>query len=211
MVQAKICGLSTAETVAAAVDGGAAFVGFAFFAKSPRAVTPDQAAALITDVPAAVTPVGLFVDADDAALAAGVAAGVKMLQLHGAESPERIAELKQRFGLPVMKVLAVATAVDLEAAKRYFGAADWLLFDAKPPPGSTRPGGNAVPFDWSILTGWRGPLPWMLAGGLNIDNVAAAVEQTGATCVDVSSGLEDAPGVKNPAKITAFLAHVATL
>ena len=211
MVQAKICGLSTAETVAAAVDGGAAFVGFAFFAKSPRAVTPPQAAPLIVAVPAAVTPVGLFVDADDDAVAAGAAAGVKMLQLHGAESPDRVADVKQQFGLPVMKVLAVATAADLEQADAYAGVADWLMFDAKPPPGATRPGGNAVPFDWSILKGWTSPLPWMLAGGLDVDNVAAAVAQTGATCVDVSSGVEDAPGVKNPAKIAAFLARVTAL
>ena len=211
MVTAKICGLSTPETVDVAVAGGAGFVGFVFFAKSPRAVTFADATPLIARVPDAVTPVGLFVDADDAALAAGIAAGVKMLQLHGGEPVERVAAVKARFGLPVMKAVGVAAADDLKHAEAYAEVAEWLLLDGKPPPGATRPGGNAARFDWGLVAGWHSPLPWMLAGGLDADNVAAAVRQSGAPCVDVSSGLEDAPGVKNPAKIEAFLAAVRAL
>lgn len=210
-VKAKICGLSTPETVAAAVDGGAGFVGLMMFPPSPRAVTAAQAAALISGVPDSVTPVGVFVDADDDLLAQGVAAGFRMLQLHGSEEPGRVAEVRERFGVPVMKVLAIETVADLTAAEAFSDVADWLLFDAKAPRGSSRPGGNAVAFDWRILTGWRGTLPWMLAGGLDAENVGEAIQISGAKCVDVSSGLEDAPGDKNVAKIAAFLRQVAAV
>ena len=134
-----------------------------------------------------------------------------MLQLHGGEDTARIAEVRQRFGVPVMKAVAIETAADLAAAEDYAGAADWLLFDAKAPKGATRPGGNAVAFDWRILSGWHGATPWMLAGGLDADNVGDAITTSGATCVDVSSGVEDAPGRKIVAKIAAFLRVVAAV
>ncbi len=208
-VKAKICGLSTPETVAAAVDGGAGFVGFMMFPPSPRAVTVAQAAALISAVPDSVTPVGVFVDADDDLLAQGVAAGFGMLQLHGSEDPGRVAEVRQRFGVPVMKVLAIETTADLAAAEAFSDVTDWLMFDAKAPRGSSRPGGNAVAFDWRILSGWQGSLPWMLAGGLDADNVGLAIETSGAGWVDVSSGVETEPGRKSGDKIRAFLRQVA--
>lgn len=210
-VKAKICGLSTPETVAAAVDGGAAFVGFMMFPRSPRAVTVAQAAALVTGVPESVTPVGVFVDADDDLLAQGLAAGFRMLQLHGNEDPARVAAIRARFGVPVMKVVAIETAADLAAAEAFSEVADWLLFDAKAPRGASRPGGNAVAFDWRILAGWQGRLRWMLAGGLDADNVGLAIETSGAAWVDVSSGVETAPGRKSGDKIRAFLRRVAAV
>lgn len=207
-VQVKICGISTPEAMTAAVDGGAAFVGLVFYPPSPRAVTPAQAAPLAALVPAGVVKTGLLVDADDATIAEILAAvPLDLLQLHGAESPARVAAIKARFGVPVMKVVKLRQPGDLEAVDPYLDVADRLLFDAKPPAEmeNALPGGNAVAFDWSILAGTAWPLPWMLAGGLTPENVARAVEISGAPAVDVSSGVEDAPGKKNPLKIKAFL------
>ncbi len=211
-VDVKICGLSTPEAVAAAVGGGARFLGLVFFPASPRAVTPDQAADLIGAVPRCIVRVGLFVDADDETLAATLArVEIDLIQAHGAEPPARIAAIRQRFRRPVMKAIAVADAEDLAAVRTYDGIADRLLFDARPPPGATRPGGNARTFDWSVLAGWTGRCPWMLAGGLTADSLAEAVSVSGATAVDVSSGVETAPGVKSVPLITRFLARAAQL
>jgi phosphoribosylanthranilate isomerase len=207
-VLTKICGLSTPETAAAAVAGGAGLVGFMFFAKSPRCVAPARAIELARAVP--VKKVGVFVDADDAAIDAALPA-LDLLQLHGHETPERVAALRKRTGKPVIKVVPLAVAADVAAARRYEGVADWLMFDTKPAPGATRPGGNGVPFDWTLLAGTKWAVPWLLSGGLTPDNVAAAVEATGAEAVDVSSGVESAPGRKDPARIAAFLDAVRRL
>ena len=209
-VEVKICGLSDEAGVAAAVEGGAAMAGFVFFPPSPRNVTVERAAELTKAVPDGVIRIGLVVDADDARLADIAAnAGIDLLQLHGSESPERVREIRQRFGLPVMKVLAVQDAGDVAAAAKFEDAADRLMFDAKPPLDAPRPGGNARAFDWSLLSGVDCKLPWMLAGGLTADNVAEAVKISRATFVDVSSGVEDAPGQKNADKIRAFLKAAA--
>ena len=208
-VQVKICGISTPEAMAAAVEGGATFVGLVFYPPSPRAVTPAQAAALAAPVPADIVKTGLLVDADDATIETILKeVPLDLLQLHGAESAERVAAVKARFGVPVMKVVKLRREGDLEAAEPFLGVADRLLFDAKPPTAMTAalPGGNAVAFDWTILAGTAWPLPWMLAGGLTPQNVAQAVAVSGALAVDVSSGVEDAPGRKSVAKIKAFLA-----
>lgn len=211
-VLTKICGLNDPVAVRAAVDGGAAFIGLVFYPPSPRAVTPVQAAALVALAPAGVDRVGLFVDADDDAIDAVLAnAPLDILQLHGSESPERVAGLRARTGLKVMKVIKVAGAADLEPASKWYDVADWLMFDARPPEDmlNALPGGNALAFDWLLLKDWDFPLPWMLAGGLNGDNVAEAVRLSGARHVDTSSGVEDKPGVKNPDKIRQFLKAVA--
>jgi phosphoribosylanthranilate isomerase len=211
-IAAKICGLSTAEGVAAAVRHGAAFVGFVFYPQSRRHVTPALAAALCAILPASTVPTGLFVDADDARLAAVLAkVPLGLIQLHGRESPERVAEIRHRFGKPVMKAIPVATEADLAAAERYYGIADRLLFDAKPPKGAAAPGGNGLVFDWQLLGGRRWALPWMLSGGLNSENLGQAVHLTHTTAVDVSSGVERAPGIKDPDKIAAFLARAHAL
>ena len=210
-VAVKICGLSDEAAVAAAVEGGvgggAAMCGFVFFEASPRYVTPARAGQLTRKIPETIIRVGLVVDADDDTLAAIVeTAGIGMFQLHGAETPGRVRDIRQRFGLPVMKVLPVAIADDLAQAGDYTAIADRLMFDARPPEGAARPGGNALAFDWALLKGKTFALPWILAGGLNADNLAEAVETSGAEFVDVSSGVEDAPGCKNAEKILAFLA-----
>lgn len=211
-VQAKICGLNDAAGVDAAAQGGAAFVGFVFFPRSPRAVTPEAAAPLIARAPQGIVRVGLIVDADDATIRRIVdVAKIDMLQLHGAESPGRVAEIKTLFKLPVMKALPISTAADVDHASAYEDVADRLMFDARPPKDATRPGGNAVAFDWTLLKGRRFRRPWVLAGGLSAANVAEAVALSGANTVDVSSGVEDAPGRKNPEKILEFLEVVATL
>ena len=205
-VAVKICGLSDEAAVAAAVEGGAAMCGFVFFENSPRSVTPKRAGELTRDIPETIIRVGLVVDADDDALAAIVeTAGIGMLQLHGTETPERVKDIRERFGLAVMKVLPVAIAEDLNAAAKYEAVADRLMFDARPPEGAARPGGNARAFDWSLLAGKTFALPWMLAGGLSAENLSEAVKTSGAGFVDVSSGVEDAPGRKNPDKIREFL------
>lgn len=211
-IKAKICGINSATAMTAAVAGGAAFVGLVFFPPSPRALTPAQAANLAALVPDDVRKVGLFVDPDDDTVdAATAAAELDMLQLHGAEPPRRAAALRDRHGLPVMKVIKVGDAIDLAAATAYFTAVDWLLFDAQPPRGATVPGGNARAFDWTLLAGHSWPKPWMLAGGLDAANVAAAVAASDAAFVDVSSGVESTRGVKDPALIAAFLEVVRSL
>jgi len=211
-IQVKICGLNTTAAVAAAVDGGAALVGFVFFPASPRAVTAEEAARLCAPVPASVIRVGLVVDADDDALAGILAtAPLDLLQLHGSESPDRVARIKDRFGLPVMKAVGIATAADIAAAHTYEGVADRLMFDARPPRGADRPGGNALAFDWDLIRGQDWPLPWVLAGGLTAANLARAVAASGAQTVDVSSGVEDRPGVKSVRKIKEFLDTAAAL
>lgn len=204
----KICGLSTPETLAAAVEAGASHVGFMFYEKSPRYVTPAQAGSLRTLLPATVSAVAVLVDADDNFIEAMVAElRPDLLQCHGHETPARIAALKARTGLPVMKAISVADAEDVASARAYQQVADLLLFDAKPPKSMANalPGGNALSFDWSLLANVALTLPWMLSGGLTPDNVADAIVQTGARMVDVSSGVEDAPGKKNSALIRAFV------
>lgn len=205
-VDVKICGLSTPEAVKAAAAGGARYIGFVFFPPSPRFVKPAVAAELGGYANGDIVRVGLTVDAADAALADIVAdARIDRLQLHGLESPERVAEVRRRFGLPVIKALPIAGPDDVAAARAYEEVADMLLFDARPPAGADRPGGNALSFDWRLLAeaAWRAP--WMLAGGLTAANLTEAVRQSGAGTVDVSSGVEDQPGVKNVLKIQEFL------
>ena len=213
-VEAKICGISGAEAMAAAIDGGAAFVGLVFYPPSPRYVTPEAAADLAALVPAGIVKTGLYVDAEDAVFEATVAAGtLDLLQLHGDESPDRVRALKDAFGLPVMKAIKVAGPEDLAAADAYLGVADRLLFDAKAPKEMTGalPGGNALAFDWQLIAGRDWACPWMLSGGLTADNLEEAVRISGAKAVDVSSGVEDAPGQKSPDKIRAFLAAARRL
>jgi len=206
-IKVKICGLSSPETVAAAVTAGAGYLGFNFFPKSPRYVTPDQAAALASAVPPGVCKVALTVNADDALWDAILAdTPIDMLQLHGAETPERVVQLKERYGLPVMKVIGVAGADDLAQIDLYAPVADQLLIDSKPPKDAVLPGGNGLAFDWRLLAArkyWT--KPWMLAGGLTPDNVAEAVRLTGAKQVDVSSGVETAPGVKDAGLMADFV------
>ncbi|MFO7757504.1 MAG: phosphoribosylanthranilate isomerase [Roseovarius sp.] len=203
----KICGLTTAQDVAAAADAGATYVGFVFFEKSPRHLAPDAARALAIEVPPGIAKVALVVDASDAALDRLTATvPLDMLQLHGRETPARVAEIKARYGLPVMKAIGVADSRDLDQITLYGEVADQLLIDAKPPKGADRPGGNAAAFDWSLIEGYDWPGPWLLAGGLTPDNVAEAVARTGARQVDVSSGVEEAPGRKDARRIRAFMA-----
>ena len=212
-VAAKICGVKDRAALDAAVAGGAAYVGFVFYPRSPRNVTPPEAGALAAALPGHVTAVALAVDPDDALVDAilGGAPDIRMFQLHGAETPERVSELRARTGKKAMKAIKVSEAADLDAARPYLSAADMLLFDAKPPADmkNALPGGNAVSFDWTILSGRGWPLPWMLSGGLDPDNVTEAIRVSGAPAVDVSSGVESAPGVKDPARIAAFLKAVA--
>ncbi len=213
-VRAKICGINSPAAMDAALAGGAGFVGLVFYPPSPRALSPAEAKPLAARAPASVRKVGLFVDEDDAAFEAVLSeVPLDMLQLHGGESPARVREIKDRFGLPAIKAIKLAGADDLAVAGDYFDAADWLLFDAKPPADmeGALPGGNALAFDWELLAGRDWPLPWMLSGGLDSGNVAEAIAISGASAVDVSSGVEDGPGRKSPAKIAAFLKAVAAL
>lgn len=206
-ISVKICGLRDAPMIKAAADAGARYVGFVFFEKSPRNVTLDEAAALAPQVPLGVAKVALVVNAEDAFLDELVdRVPLDFLQLHGSETPERVAEVKARYGLPVMKAVGVADADDLPAIDAYAQVADQLLIDAKPPKNADLPGGNGLAFDWQLLRGrkyWT--KPWMLAGGLTPDNVADAVRLTGARQVDVSSGVEGAKGVKDADLIRAFV------
>ncbi|NCM97171.1 MAG: phosphoribosylanthranilate isomerase, partial [Rhodobacterales bacterium] len=196
-IRVKICGLRRLADVKAVAAAGAAYAGFVFFAKSPRHLTVAAARPLLLAVPEGLAKVALTVDADDAALDAIVAAlPIDMLQLHGHESPERVAQVRARYGLPVMKAVGVADAGDLAAVFEYSLVADQVLIDAKPPKGAAIPGGNGLAFDWRLLAGRRWLRPWMLAGGLTPENVAEAIRLTGARQVDVSSGVESAPGVK---------------
>jgi len=205
---AKICGLSTPDALAAAVAGGASHVGFVFFPPSPRNVTPDQAGSLARQVPGHIARVGVFVDPDDALIDRAVAAGLDALQLHKT-APARVAAIRQRTGREVWAAIAVKTRADVDGARQFVGAADRLLYDARTPDGAALPGGMGLRFDWRLLDGVRHPLPWALSGGLDAANVAEAIGRTGARLVDVSSGVEAAPGSKDAGKIAAFLAAVA--
>ncbi len=204
----KICGINSAEAMTTAVDGGADYVGLMFYPPSPRFLALDEAAALAALVPAATRRVGVFVDAPANVIEETLdAVPMEALQLHGSESPEQVTRTRERFGLTVIKAIRLGGPEDLAGARAYEGAADMLLFDAKPPAAMTNalPGGNALSFDWTLLAGWQGATPWMLSGGLDAHNLAEAVKTTKARAVDVSSGVESAPGIKDPAKIRAFL------
>jgi len=202
----KICGLTTPEALDAALEAGADMVGFVFFAASPRHVDVEAARALGARVRGRAIKVALSVDAGDDELAASIAAlKADMLQLHGKETPERVAAVRARFGLPVMKALPIAERADLAAVRRYDGVADRLIFDARAPRSATRPGGLGKRFDWRILERFEARVPFMLSGGLDADNVAEALRITGAPGVDVSSGVERAPGEKDLDKIRAFV------
>ncbi|WP_373356374.1 phosphoribosylanthranilate isomerase [Pseudoroseicyclus sp. CXY001] len=209
-IRLKICGLKRPAEIAASAEAGAAYFGFNFFPRSPRCVSPAEAAALAADVPFGRMKVGLFVAPSDELLGETLAiAPLDMIQLHGDESPERVAEVRARFGLPVMKALGIAGPEDLPLIDAHAAVADQLLIDARAPKGAVLPGGNGVPFDWRLIAGRRWPVPWMLAGGLRVENVAEAIRLTGARQVDVSSGVESAPGHKDPALIAAFARAVA--
>jgi phosphoribosylanthranilate isomerase len=212
-VTAKICGLSTEEAVTAASAGGAAYLGFVFYPPSPRAVTPQHAGRLCASIPAGIARVGLFVDADDRVIEAALtAAPVDILQFHGGESPERVAAARRRFGRPVMKAMAIAEFEDVLSAARYEDVADILLFDAKPPRRpDALPGGNGLAFDWALIADRSWHVPWMLSGGLTTELLPEAVRISGAAAVDVSSGVESLPGVKDLDKIRVFLAAASAL
>ena len=211
-IAVKICGLSRPEHVTAAAEAGASYVGYVFFSKSPRNVSLDTARALAIDTPPGVAKVALVVNADDAFLDALTAqVPLDMLQLHGRESPARVAEVKARYGLPVMKAVGIAGPDDLAALDAYGRVADQILVDTKAPKGADRPGGNGATFDWSLLAGRRWPVPWMLAGGLTTDNVADAVRATGARQIDLSSAVETAPGQKDAGLIRDFMAAVSAI
>lgn len=207
-IRVKICGLNSPDAVTAAAKAGAVYGGFVFFEKSPRNVGVDQARDLAVSAPVGLAKVALVVNADNARLDAITDhVPLDMLQLHGSETPERVAEIRARYGLPVMKAIGVADADDLSAIDRYAPVVDQLLIDAKPPKNADLPGGNGLSFDWRLLQGrkyWT--CPWMLAGGLTPDNVAEAIRLTGAKQVDVSSGVESAPGVKDTGRIADFVA-----
>ena len=206
-IRVKICGLQEPAHVVAAAEAGAAYVGFVFFEKSPRHVGLEQARDLALAAPVGLAKVALVVDAGDDFLDRLVAhVPLDMLQLHGRESPERVAEIRARYGLPVMKAVGIAEEADLAALQTYGAVADQLLVDAKPPKGATLPGGNGLAFDWRLVNRKYWPCPWMLAGGLTPDNVAEAIRMTGARQVDVSSGVESAPGVKDAGLIRDFVA-----
>ncbi|MBL0934639.1 MAG: phosphoribosylanthranilate isomerase [Rhizobiaceae bacterium] len=205
----KICGLKTDAAVDAALAGGASHVGFIFFEKSPRHVSLDEAARLAGRASGQAKSVAVTVDADDAMLDAIVSAiSPDMLQLHGRETPARVAEVKARYGLQVIKAFSVKDAADLDAVAPYRGIADGFLFDAKPPKGSDLPGGNGVSFDWWLLAALDPGLDYMLSGGLNAGNIADALRQANPPGIDISSGVESAPGVKDPALIAKFFEAV---
>ena len=205
-VRVKICGVTNAAAIDSAVSAGAHYLGFNFYPPSPRYLTPERASALLRDVPAGITKVALVVDAQDDELEALLdAVPADVLQLHGHESPERVAEVRARFGLPVIKVVGIADADDLAELDRYLAVSDQILVDTKPPKNARLPGGNGLAFDWRLLQGRRWPCPWLLAGGLTPENVGAAIRLTGARQVDVSSGVESAPGVKDAQRMAAFI------
>lgn len=204
-VKVKICGLTRPEDATHAARAGADYLGLVFFPPSPRAIDPRDAGAIVAGIPSHVCKVALLVDPDDALIDTVAQLPVDMLQLHGHESPDRVEAIKSRTGLPVMKAIGVREAGDLAGIQTYADVADQLLIDAKPPKGATRPGGNAIAFDWRLLTGLGWPLPWMLAGGLSAETVAEAVRITGAHQLDISSGVERAPGIKDPDKVSMFI------
>jgi phosphoribosylanthranilate isomerase len=205
-MRVKICGLRSRAEVGAAVAAGAAYVGLVFFPPSPRHVTLADARWVSESVPDGIVRVALTVDADDAALEALLeAVPIDMLQLHGRESPERVAEIRARFGRPVMKAVGIAEEADLQQLAVYSQVADQILVDARPARSADRPGGNGLAFDWRLVRAWRWTRPWMLAGGLTPENVAEAVRLTGADQVDVSSGVESRPGWKDAERVVAFV------
>ena len=205
-VSVKICGLANVDDVRACADAGANYMGLVFFEKSPRNITIPAARELALAAPLGLAKVALVVNPSDAELDAITGTvPLDMLQLHGRETPERVTEVKARYGLPVMKAVGIADGDDLPKLESYFGVADQILVDAKPPKGGELPGGNGLSFDWRLIAGRRWPCPWMLAGGLTPENVAEAVKMTGAKQVDVSSGIEDAPGQKNAELIQKFV------
>lgn len=209
-IRVKICGLTRPEDVAACHAAGAAYIGFNFFPKSPRYVSPATARTLALEAPPGLAKVALTVNATDEELDAILAeVPLDMLQLHGRESPERVAEVRARYGLPVMKAIGIAEETDLDQIDAYAPVADQILIDAKAPKGAVLPGGNGIPFDWRLIAGRRWPVPWMLAGGLTPANVAEAARLTGARQVDTASGVESAPGVKDAGLIRAFCAAVS--
>ncbi|WEK42649.1 MAG: phosphoribosylanthranilate isomerase [Candidatus Sphingomonas colombiensis] len=202
---AKICGITTPETLDAAIVGGASHIGFNFFAPSPRYLEADRAAALAARMPSHICRIGVFVDPDDALIEMAVTAGrLQALQLHKT-APARVAELARRTGLEIWAVVAVKVRADLDGACNYRDAANRILYDAKTPDDAALPAGMGLRFDWSVLDGFRHPLPWALSGGLDAANVAEAIGRTNASLVDVCSGVESAPGVKDVDKIAAFL------
>ncbi len=206
-INVKICGLTDPADVPAALLAGARYLGFVFFEKSPRHLTFGDAAFMAATVPMGVCKVALTVNADNAMLdALTEQVPLDMLQLHGSESPERVVEVKARYGLPVMKAIGVAGPDDLAQLDEYSRVADQLLIDAKPPRDAVLPGGNGLAFDWRLIAGRRWPIPWMLAGGLTPENVAEAIVLTGARQVDVSSGVESSRGVKDAQAIANFCA-----
>lgn len=206
MIDVKICGLNSRESINAAIKGGARYLGFVTYPESPRHVTPVKVAQLLEDLSPSVIPVSVTVDADDELLAQLKAAGIRAFQLHGKESAGRVIDVKSRFALPVIKAIAVSSADDIHHHKAVAGASDMLLFDAKPPKSDAAlPGGNGLAFDWRVLQAEKIEKPWFLSGGLTPENVREAVALTGAQKVDVSSGVESAPGVKDLSKVTAFL------
>lgn len=208
----KICGLTEPEAVELAVELGASFLGFVLYPPSPRFVPPERLAALLERVPETVRSVGVTVDPTDAFLDHVLSyAPLDILQLHGAESPERVRAIALSTGCRVMKAIRVGEAADLEGIEAFFEVADLLLFDARPPPGAAWPGGHGLPFDWRLLEGFVSPLPWALAGGLDAGNLALAVARLRPPIVDASSGLERAPGIKDPAKLRAFMAEARKL
>lgn len=205
-VSVKICGIKTDDAVNAAAKGGAAFLGFNFFQKSPRFVTPEAAAQLAPLVPPAIQKVALFVDPSDAELEDTLAMfNADIIQLHGMESPTRVAEIKRIYSKPIIKAIAVSHVDDIEETVAYENIVNWFLFDARAPKDSEIPGGNAEKFDWNIMKDYASALPWFLAGGINASNVKQAVQQSGAHMIDVASGVEIARGQKDPALILELL------
>jgi phosphoribosylanthranilate isomerase len=210
--EVKICGLRSEPALDAALAGGADYIGFVFYPRSPRNIEPAAARALAAKARGRAKVVALLVDPDDALLADVIeTVAPDIVQLHGAETPERVTDIARRFGKPVMKAVAVATPADVTAALEYAGHADRILFDAKPLPGEPLPGGNGIAFDWQALAGLEGRVDFMLAGGLTPDNVGEAIRRTGARAVDVSSGVESRPGEKDPDLIRRFIQAAKTV
>jgi phosphoribosylanthranilate isomerase len=214
-IDVKICGITDPEMAQIVANSGASHIGFIFFPRSPRNLSIADAMVLSPHIPDGLTRVGVFVDPDDDFLETAIAAiGLDMLQLHGAETVARVDEVKRKFGLPVIKAMPVATRSDVDASHAYVGHSDYILFDAKPPKGQGDglPGGTGLSFDWSLLSNlppeMSAEMPWVLSGGLSLDNIAEAIRQTHCRFVDLSSGVEVRPGVKSAAKIKAFMAAI---
>jgi len=203
----KICGLTDEDGVIAAVEHGADFLGFVFFRKSPRYIEPANVPGLIEELPEDVKTVALFVDPTDDELDAVFRHfRPDFVQLHGSESPERVEKIRFEYAVEAIKVIPIHDADDLVKADPYIDIADWLMFETRPPEGADRPGGHGIAFDWALMKGWKRRIRWFLAGGLTPETVAEALHVSGAPAVDVSSGVESSPGVKDPEKIAAFLA-----